>query len=270
MFSIVCVGWIQPKDAMAQRGQWVTITDSMYVDDRISLQEARETLLQRSRTAAIASVVGMQVQSTQLMTEQESGDQYLESFKSLTSNDVRGKIIDEKKPTFKRGVSGQDLLLYITYEGKVVEEKESPDPAFALEITTNRSVYQLGEAVEITVEATKDAYITMFSILSGNQVSMIFPNAYMEDNFVEAHQQRVIPNKEEREILEFTTIETKELKAPYTEMLLCVATKEPVQFDQIMQQIEYQDAWVEMNRLLMRIPRDQRVEDYAQYSVVKQ
>jgi hypothetical protein len=178
--------------------------------------------------------------------------------------------VDERKPQFSRGVTGQELLLYIAYQAQIAEEKQRPDPAFALTFSTNRSVYQLGEAVEITVEPTKDAYITIFSILPGNQVSMIFPNAYMEDNFVKGHQQRVIPNKQEREILEFTTIETKELKAPYAEMLLCVATKEPVSFEQILQQIEYDDSWVKMNRLLMRIPRDQRVESYAQYSVVKQ
>jgi hypothetical protein len=255
--------------SVAQHSKWVSLSDSMYVDDRMSLAEAQETLLQRARTAAIAKVVGQRISSTTMLTQEESGEEYFESFKTMTANDIRGKIVDEDKPTFRRGVRGTDLLLYISYRARVAADKQEPDPGFQVEFAASRSVYQLGEAVEMSVSATQDAYITIFSILPGNRVSVIFPNAYMQNNFLQAHQTRRIPNAEEREALEFTTIEIDGVRAPYGELLYCVATKKPMAFDQLMKQIEYEQAWLKINQMLMRIPRDQRVESYAQYSVVK-
>lgn len=268
-YITACLLLLGSINGFAQEGKWVSINDSIYVSEDISMKQARQTLHQRARNLALEKVVGIQIRSTTLSTQAEEEDQYFESFKMITANDVRGKIIDERKPVYSRSVSGQDLLLHIEYEGKVAEEDEDPDPAFRLEASADRSVYQLGEAVQLEVTPTKDAYITIFSILKGNRVSMIFPNMYMNDNFVAAHQTRIIPNQQEAKVLEFKTTETEAIKAPYSEMLMIIATKENIEFGKLSSRVEYQDAWLKFNRMLMEVPLDRRVETFVQYSVVK-
>jgi hypothetical protein len=259
--------------SQAQRGKWVKVEKSSNLTEDVTIRALKQELLAQARREAVVEVTGQQITATQQLTTSETqleGEfKTFENFVEMMTTEVSGKIVDEKEPSFNLELRGQTIYLSLAYEGKVAKESVEPDPSFFLEFTTSRSSYELGEPVEMMVKPSKESYITIFSILPDNSVAVIFPNAYMSDNKVGKFEERRIPNESEKKILEFTTAETDELKAPYAEMLLCVATKKPFEFDAPQEGTDYNTAFTKINKLLMSIPRDERVQAFAQYSVVK-
>lgn len=256
-----------------QRGQWITLEKQDNLPENISIKQLKAELMDVARKDAIAQIAGQQVYASQSFseTEEKIGDTYevFEKFTQMMSTEVQGRIIEEKEPIWKLSMSGQSISLSLKYEGKVAKESGKEDPAFTLEFSTTKSVYQIGEPVEMVAKVSKDAYLTVFSILPDNSVSIIFPNAYMNDNKVGSFQARAIPNENEKSIIQFTTGETDVIKAPYGELLLCLATKNPISFDALAENAGYGTAFTKINQQLMRIPREERVQAFAQYMVVK-
>lgn len=272
LWAIMIIFMLQ-SSVYAQRGKWVKVEKSSNLTEDVTIRALKQELMAQARREAVVQVTGQQITATQQLTTSETqleGEfKTFENFVEMMTTEVSGKIVEEKEPSFELELRGQTVYLSLAYEGKVAKESVEPDPSFFLEFTTSRSTYELGEPVEMTVKPSKDSYITIFSILPDNSVAVIFPNAYMADNKVSKFEVRSIPNASEKKILEFTTAETDDLKAPYAEMLLCVATKKPFEFDAPAEGTDYSTAFTKINKLLMSIPRDERVQAFTQYSVVK-
>lgn len=260
---------IFPVGAEAQQGTWVDIRTDYYVDERESVHEAKQKLLHYAREQALAKVVGIQISGATLSSETETQESYFSSFQQLISTSHSGKIMDEESPRYHLELEGQALRLWITYRGKVAEETDRPDPGFQLQLSSDRSVYQLGDPIRFTVTSSMDAYITVVSILPDNRAAIIFPNRFMRENRILAHQPRRIPSVEEERMVAFTASESEDMKAPYSEIVMVIATKTPVQFGQLLSDTEYTDAWLSINRMLLNIPRNMRTEQMVQVTVVR-
>lgn len=245
--------------------QHVVVTDSMKIPAELSQNEAKTKLLKLARKQAVENVTGVTVNVANVSMASESGNDVFESYQQLVRNSVKGRIVQEEEPRF----SLKDRkFLHVRYEATVAEETEKPDPYFNAEMDINESAFTVGEKLKLTVEASKDAYITIFSITENGKASVLFPNAYMADNKISANTERQIPNAEEQQKLSFT-LQPKpdEPDSKYSEMLLCIATKNKVSYDKLQTDLKYKSDWIELNRWLMSFPRDQWTEAYAQYQV---
>ena len=260
---------MQPTPLQAQKNEWIKVTLTDNIPESKSVDEVKKELLGFARRKAIEQKTGVLFQSTQISNtfsaKERESEEIFDTFRQLTKASVGGKIVDEKDPAYQQTPNDQ---LTIRYQAKIEEERVKPDPTFTLECQTNRSVYQLGEDLSITVEPAEDAYITIFSITQNDRVSVLFPNYYMKNQFVEAHETREIPNSKEAKILTFTLQKPQSGGLPYAELLMCMATKKPVSFDRLKSDTEYSTSWLEVNRWLMNIPADMRTEQYVQYQVV--
>lgn len=243
----------------------VTVEEEYWIPADESRQEAKAVLLKKARKKAVEEVIGVNVQVADVMMTTESDNNQFESYQQLVRNTVNGRIVDEQEPQYSEG---EENKLHIKYSAKVAKESGKPDPAFQLEVSSNKSAFNVGENLILEVTPSKDAYITIFSITEDNKVSVLFPNVYMSDNKVEAQTTRTIPNAQERQMLSFAMKSHPEKpNKKYAELLLIVATKTDITYDKLKERLDYGSNWVELNRWLMEIPRNQWTEGYVHYQV---
>jgi hypothetical protein len=60
------------------------------------------------------------------------------------------------------------------------------------------AIYKVGEMVTLQVRASEDAYITVLEVGTSGKVHIIFPNAYQENNRIQANHVVAIPTDESR------------------------------------------------------------------------
>lgn len=56
----------------------------------------------------------------------------------------------------------------------------------SVEIRTDRELYRPGEAVQIQVKLSRDAYVYIYDIDPAGRVTLLFPNGFSRDNFLKA------------------------------------------------------------------------------------
>jgi len=242
----------------------IHIVDSLFIEDDRSVDEAKTELLNIARQSAIEQIVGVNVRSVNTLTETETNNSYFNSYQKLVSVSVDGKITNEYKIEFSKN---QDYLI-IQYLAEVSRDLTRADPYYSLSLTLNQKIYQVGDNLVLNVQVTKPSYIHIISIDEHNNISQLFPNYYMDQNFIPAGVERNIPNSQESHVLSFSLAETPG-RDSYSELLLCIATKKPVSFKELTSTVDYSDNWLILNNWLMNIPRNEWTETYASYTVIK-
>ncbi|WP_223299687.1 DUF4384 domain-containing protein [Meiothermus taiwanensis] len=91
---------------------------------------------------------------------------------------------------------------------------------------TGNPVYRFGENIQISVQVTQPAYVYLFSVRATGEISGILPNAFEQENFLQAGEVRTFPG----------------LGAPYTftvegpagqDRVLAVASRRPLDVSEI-------------------------------------
>ena len=82
--------------------------------------------------------------------------------------------------------------------------------------------YRIGEKIIVCFRATHDCYLTLLNIGSSGNLTMLFPNALHQDNFVRAHELYQIP-------AQGYSFEYQLQGPPGVEKLKAIATLEKVQ-----------------------------------------
>lgn len=117
------------------------------------------------------------------------------------------------------------------------------------------------------MESTSDVYLTLFSIKEDGSAAKIFPNRFFTENKLHGHNTRRIPNEQERKAASYRALEREDIEPPYSEMILAVATRERVRFP-VDEAMSYDSDFMEINRWLMDIPHEERVQAYTDYLVM--
>ncbi|MDR2523235.1 MAG: DUF4384 domain-containing protein [Synergistaceae bacterium] len=91
----------------------------------------------------------------------------------------------------------RDILLFDEEEPVVskvkVEEMSKGDFTATLATDKEDSVYSSGEKIVLTFKSEKDAYLTILDFTPSGQIVVLFPNKWVENNFVKAGQEIKIP-----------------------------------------------------------------------------
>jgi hypothetical protein len=227
-----------------------------------SLNEVKEELLNDARVQAVQQVSGVRVESIDASAEVESVQSYFNSFRRLMRQSVRGRIVEEEEPRYS--ISGDTVS--ISFTATVQEVSEELDPYFKIGFSSNKKVYTVGETIQFELEATKDSYITLFSVKEDNSIAMFFPNQYLTENYVKGGIQRTIPNEQERSIIDFTA-QPEPGKEYYSELIYAVATKEKYEFEELASELTYENDWITLNKWLLDLDRDQWTEAFLHIQV---
>ena len=74
------------------------------------------------------------------------------------------------------------------------EASQAVVPTLQVEATVDRGVYKAGEAVQLSVKVSEDAYLWIFDTGTSGKVHRIFPNRIDKDNFVRGGASVSIPS----------------------------------------------------------------------------
>jgi TolB-like protein len=70
------------------------------------------------------------------------------------------------------------------------------EPAFNIDIWTNKKRYRLGEEIRFYFRSDHDCYLTLVDYEPNGKVKVLFPNQFFQNNFVRGGKTYIIPDKE--------------------------------------------------------------------------
>lgn len=94
------------------------------------------------------------------------------------------------------------FILLLCSCGKVVQEKKSNwqkmekltgFPEFQLEFTSDKERYQIGESIKLNIKSKRDGNLWIVVVNPLDEVSLIFPNDFANDNEIIADEGVTIP-----------------------------------------------------------------------------
>lgn len=235
----------------------------------VSVNQAQQQALYKAWAEAIKKACGVTISGFQSMKDGMYAGEYIEA----VSN---GYIMNYEKldqDCDKRHRPEDDDWIWscwveISAEVRCIEGNRT----FSVSCELNKSAYEAGEELIITVNPTEKAYITVFNIAANDQVYVLYPHGYSDDlPFMANMPNQEIPNVIDRDYIHFYVepLKTHDSDVEYIKVL---ATKRPLDLNQWTQQkanarILKGEGVITLGKLIAQIPLEERAEDMAQYIV---
>ena len=147
-------------------GAWVRTCGMAELGDDVTYSKARWRAQRRAWREAVYEVVGAHVSDDVLMIRSSTGERTL---LEAISSQAGGVVVDSGEPVWSIfldpiGESSLHPRVYVVVNQDVEIERGlgTADPAFSLSLRLNRSVYQVGDIVELAIVPTLDCYLTVW------------------------------------------------------------------------------------------------------------
>ena len=251
---------------------WFKVTESVVIEN-ITPEEAKDRAIQRACKKAIEYFSGIEVSGRVINIQAENQDKILiDNFSSITQQTAQGIIIEKEILKNEILSKGNQLLKVITIKVKVDKQKGEKDPSFVLNPEINREHFKDGEEMELSIKSSKDCYLTIINICSNDSVYVIFPNKFRNDNFIKSGDLFQLPNSKDKEIGLYFPVNLLPNKNEDFEMIKIIATKQKIDFSSVYSFSAYgtyQSALTDLQKWLLKIPRDEIEEVNLQYFIGK-
>ncbi|MCG5548215.1 DUF4384 domain-containing protein [Halorhodospira halochloris] len=256
----------------------VVVDVSRPVSDQTSLSDARQVALEEAKNEAVQQVVGVRVQSEAFSYTADSADHYEDGFSRVIATDAQGRVTDWNVKEEDFSIRNDRAYLKLIYELEVAKEAGERDPSFQASSDLNQRVFidygDPGENEEIILEAqvSQEARVYLFGI-SNEGVDVLFPNQFVDSVTAEENEKFEIPPGEWRSRGLRLRPSVPEGEERAFEVLMLVATKEPIGLPELAMSSADDTAAKRMSMQqlqgwLANIPLDQRAISKASYEVV--
>ncbi len=210
----------------AQDIQWVTVEGIALMEDT-SKEEARNHAIKDAMHKAVEQVVVSNISiETLLVNLRLSG--------SIDGVIPYGRVVDKEiieegvEPILKKGQAVPSLKYRVMMKAGVAEETTGADPHFRLNASLNRSSFNDGDEMLISIKPTKDCYVSVFIILEDEKVLRLIPSQLKEDNFLKANQTFSFPDEDDKTSGIKLRVHTPEEKDAVTETIYILALEQPL------------------------------------------
>lgn len=178
---------------------WVESKAAVSFGAHDTKHQAHAQAVSEARAKALHRVLGISVQQRFIDFQQESS---LKGEVSLTERLLRvtqpGRILKEHTlwsgPQDLPGCMGCRYGAHI--QACILPERERSDKEFSVNLSLKRTTFVDGDEATIEVISTRDAYLYLYSVDMDWNAALIFPNDYVQDNYVKAAQSVVYPSEE--------------------------------------------------------------------------
>ena len=251
---------------------WFQATESVMIEN-ITPEKAKEIAIQKACRKAIEFYSGIEISGSVINIQAENQNQILiDNFSSITKQTAQGIIIE--KEILKDEIISKEnqLIKVITIKVKVDKQKGERDPSFQITANLNREYFKDGEDMELSVKSSKDCFLTILNRCSNDSVYVIFPNEYRKDNFVKSGESFQLPNSKDKEIGLYFPVNLLPNKNEDLEMIKVIATKQKIDFSSVYSFSAYgtyQTALIDLQKWLLKIPRNEIEEVDLQYFIGK-
>lgn len=251
---------------------WFEVVGKAIIQN-ITPEEAEELAVFNACRDAIQYYSGVEISERTLDLLAESQKKIvLAHFSSLSTQTTNGIILEKNLIHKEIKIDGQNLVKVVVLKVKVGKQKGKKDPYFTVTANLNRDIFKEGEELELSVQSSKDCYITVFNICSDDSVFVLFPNQYRQDNFIKAGELFKLPNENDRATgLSFPS-RLLEGKDKDVEMIKILATKKNMSLlasNTLSAYGTYELALKKLLNWLIKIPRSEIEEIDIQYFITK-
>jgi hypothetical protein len=251
---------------------WFQVTESVIIEN-ITPEKAKEIAIQKACKRAIEFYSGIEISGRILNVQAENQNQILiDNFSSITQQTAQGFIIEKEIIKDEIISKKNQLIKVVTIKLKVDKQKGEKDPSFQITANLNREYFQDGEELELSVKSSTDCYLTIFNICSDDSVYVLFPNKYRNDNFIKTGNIFQLPNSDDKKMGLYFPVNLLPNKNEDIEMIKVIATKQKIDFSSVYSFSAYgtyQSALSDLQKWLLKIPRNEIVEIDLQYFIGK-
>jgi hypothetical protein len=166
-----------------------------------SIGALRQRALQGARVKALQQA-GINIQATEIRLKEESKLQLVDMYGSFAQSTARGIIIDERNLSYESQFVTVDKLslprVTATLEALVEIPKGEPDRTFEVSLTSEKNTYVEGEEMQMTVQSSKDGYLSIFQI-KNDTCNILYPHPRLPvtyDNKIAANAKILVPPKD--------------------------------------------------------------------------
>jgi len=178
---------IMPLVASAEKPVWVTTDGESYQGEMDTPKEVRNRAKRDAENKAIEKAVGTFIKSHTLVSNSEIVE-------DLIYAAVRGKITREEIIS-----SDWDAIERNLYRIKIKALVEPVYPekgeGLSAKLSLSKTDLKEGEDVQIFYQVSKDSYVYIFSIAADGSVTLLLPNANIQDHFTKAGKAHEFPPK---------------------------------------------------------------------------
>jgi len=178
---------------------WVESKAAVPFGEHDTKHQAHAQAVSEARAKALHRFLGISVQQRFIDFQQESS---LKGEVSLTERLLRvtqsGRIL--KEHTLWSGPQDLPGCMGCRYGAHIrvciLPERERSDKEFSVNLSLKRTTFVDGDEATIEVTPTRDAYVYLYSVDVDWNAVLLFPNDYVQDNYVKAAQSVVYPSEE--------------------------------------------------------------------------
>lgn len=241
-----------------------------------SRDEMESLMLQRARNQAIETGLGVQVSSreqtfkSELLTKragEKSAFEWIEDYVFLSQHESGGKIIEESLVQFKLEVVDGQAALRLNYKAQVMPNAGKSDPSFMIKFGLNRSSYEVGDSIIMSLFTTKDASFYLFQVDETGFCHLIWPNQY--DCFQSIPRGKEIFAPVNSAKYAFLAVIDEPNRRKVRECVYAIAVKDQPTLFECGDAGNLVISMIDLNRMLIKIPRDKREEACIVYSISK-
>jgi len=180
---------------------WVAATGSVRFGDQDTKHQAFAQAIAEARHKAMNALLGVRIHHNfmDFQSENTLRGEFVLTEKLLRVTQL-GRAIKEN--VLRVGPVDDPGCLACRIEAQIqtclVPEKEKSDKDFRVNVQINRSSYQNGDEVLITVTSTRDSYLYIYNVDMDFRAALIAPNKYVPSVRVKAGETWVYPSDDLR------------------------------------------------------------------------
>lgn len=176
---------------------WVEAKASVPFSQQDTKHQAKAQAISEARGKAIEGFLGVTVQDRFMNFMQESS---LTGQVGLTESLIRvtqlGRIL--KEDVLRVGPEDVGDRYFAHIRACIVPLTDQSDKGFKVDVSLNRTRFVDGDEGLITVTATRDAYLYIYSVDIDWNATILFPNDFAPDNLVKTGEPFLFPTEELR------------------------------------------------------------------------
>ena len=257
---------------------WVEVEETRNFSNSVSPDRAKQELLQILRNKAVSKKVPPNVEVSQLLTdvmsESEGSTSEQTAWSGFFKHTVSGVITAEQILIDRLDQDESGYKKTIRIKAYVEPVRGQRDAGFYIDVALENNLLKAGDELAFSVTPSKDCYLYVFNLMADQNIMLMLPNEYFEDNFIKGGTTMQIPDPVIRKYRKFRVapMPGEDLTS---ESVYIVCTKEEVPAIRDLPQIgtaiqvfsgKSQD-FVKLQRWLTNIPLNQRVEKNLVYHV---
>jgi hypothetical protein len=260
---------------------WIKIRKKKHFSYDATRSQAKKQLLQQMRTEAVSKKVGTLVEVSELLTDimtSKNNQSYEQSsWSGFFRSTVSGVITNEKPGkinTYTPYNEEKGFDLELEYQFYVEPVTGDRDLAYWVEAKLENNMLNSGDRLVIKIKPSKNSYIYIFNLMADNNATLMYPNKYMEDNYVESNDLLILPNPKIEQYISFFVngIEGQKITS---ESIYIICSKQKIKLPKGIPMIgesmvtfaKNSENFVSLQRWLTKIPLSQRIEKVLIYYI---